>query len=513
MRRKALVLISILLIVAMFTTACGSNGGSNPGNNEGNVRTDLVLGAIGEPSTLDPTQVSDLVVYYVTHQIFNHLIDNRTDGSMVPGLAESWTYSDDGTEITFKLREGVKFHNGDIMTADDVVYSFEVAMGSSFTRTVTGVMESMTKIDDHTVVLKLAHPYGPIEYCVAFSQVPIMSKSAREADPEGFGRKPVGTGPYQFVEWRSGDRIILEAFDDYYEGEPTIKDVMFRFILDGTTASIALENGEIDIIDTPPRTDRQNLIDNPDIEYYETDIAATVFMAINHYSELGSNKKLREAIAHAIDKESLVIGAVEGIGSPLETPMAKAAFGWPEDFVNREYDVEKAKQLMVEAGFPDGLDLVLKTNESATYFKPTEVLQDQLRQIGINVSISRMERGVFWDDILTKRDYDFVVSAATMSYPDSDYLFATFHSDMITQGRNYMNYGSPELDDLLERGRYSNDTEERKAIYREMCELFKEEVVSIPLYTYRTPIAADANLKGVMAHPTNRMFVIDYYWE
>lgn len=525
MNKKLMCIISFILAMMLLITSCAekaptsvnNEGKSSETGNEGEQagsakRTDLVLGAIGEPKTLDPTQVSDLVVYYVTHQIYDNLIYYGTDQTLTPGLAESWTYSDDGTEITFKLKEGVKFHNGDVMTADDVVFSLNTAMASSFTKGVTAVMDKVEKVDDNTVVLKLKHSYGPIEYCIASSQLVIVNKKAYEADPEGYGRKPIGTGPYQFVEWKSGDKIILKAFEDYYKGPAEIKDVTFKIITDGSTAVVALENGEIDIIDTPPKTDRQNLIENPDIKYYETEIAATVFITINHKSELGKNKKFREAIAHAIDKESMVIGAVEGIGSVLHTPMAKSCFGWPEDFKNREYDVEKAKQLLAEAGFPNGLNIVLKTTESATYYKPTEVLQDQLKQIGINASISKMERGAFWDDILTKRDYDIAVSAATATYPDSDYIYSTFHSSMIENGKNYYNYSNPKLDELLDKGRLSNDQEERKQIYREVCELFKEDVVSIPLYTYMTPIAANKDLKGVMAHPTNRMFIYDYSW-
>lgn len=520
-------IVSVILIMMMLITACGDSKTNNPpaGNNAGNEsnnqekpsanagRTDIVMGAIGEAKSLEPTQVSDLAAYYVTHQIYDNLIYYGADQKLVPGLAESWTYSEDGTEITFKLREGVKFHNGDVMTADDVVYSLNTSIASSFTKSVTAVMEKAEKIDENTVVLKLKHAFGPIEYCVASSQVPILNKKAHEANPEGYGRNPIGTGPYQFVEWKSGDKITLKAFDDYYRGEPTIKDVTYKIITDGSTAVVALENGEIDLIDTPPKTDRQNLIDNPNIEYYETEIASTVYIVINHKSELGGNKKFREALAHAVDKESMVIGAVEGVGTVLHTPMAKSTFGWPEDFENREYDVEKAKQLLAEAGYPDGLTMRLLTTESATYSKPTEVLQDQLRQIGIDAKIEVMERGAFWDELQTARNYDIAVTAATASYPDADYIYSTFHGSMVEGGRNYANYSNPKLDELLDKGRLSNDQEERKQVYREVCELFKEDVVTVPLYTYMTPIAANKDLQGVMAHPTNRMFIYDFSWK
>ena len=514
-KRKLMCAVSCLLIISMLITACGNQNQSADKDSQGGTaaRTDLNFGIIGEPKSLDPSQVDDLVPFSVTNQVYDNLIYYGTDQTLSPGLAESWDYSQDRKEITFHLRKDVKFHNGDVMTADDVVFSINNAIASPFTKTVTSSMDKAEKMDDSTVVLRLKYSYGPVEYCVSSPQLSIVNKKVYESDPEGYGRNPIGTGPYKFVEWKSGDKIILQAFEDYYKGAGKIKDVTYKIITDGSTAVVALEKGEIDIIDTPPKTDRQNLIDNPDITYYETEIASTTFIAINHDSELGKNKKFREAVAYAIDRESMIMGAVEGVGTPIYTPMAKSCFGWPEDFKFREYDVEKAKKLLAEAGYPNGLDIELKTTESATYYKPTEVLQDQLKKIGINASITKMERGAFWDDILTKRDYTIAVSAYTAAFPDSDYIYSMYHSSMIKEGQNYFNYSNPKLDELLDEGRKSNDEEEREKIYREVCEVVKDDVATIPLYTYMTPIAARKDLKGVKAHPTNRMFIYDFSWE
>lgn len=518
MKRKFTMFLSVLLILSVFLTGCGGDKPADvdtpaEGSNEEGAKKDTLNFGVGaEPTSLDGSQVNDLVAYAFVHQIYDYLIDYRTDGTLAPGLAESWDYSEDGTELTFHLRDDVKFHNGDIMTAEDVAFSLNNAIQSQHTARVTSVMDSAEVVDEKTVVLKLEHAFGPIEYCVASSQMGIINKAEYEKDPEGYGRNPIGTGPYEFVEWKSGDQITFKAFEDYYKGVADIKNLNMKIIIDKSTQTVALENGEIDILDTPQQADRLGLMENDDIEYYETEVASTVFVAFNNKDGRFADPKLRQAIAHAVDKESMILGAVEGVGSPIETPMAKDVFGWPEDFKNREYDIEKAKELLAEAGYPDGLSVVLKTQESPTYSKPTEVFQDQLRAIGIEAEIEKMERGAYLEAVNENQDYEISISALSVPYPDSDYLYALFHSSMMGVGRNFFNANSPELDALLEEGRLSNDTERREEIYREVCEYFIDDPIMVPLYSYMTPIAADKNLKGVMANPTNRMFVYDYSW-
>ena len=415
--------------------------------------------------------------------------------------------------MTFHLREGVKFHNGDTMTSEDVAFSLNNAIQSPHTVSVTSAMDSAEVIDENTVVLKLKHPFGPIEYCVAASQMGIVNKSEYEKNPDGYGKNPIGTGPYKFVEWKSGDQIKLEAFEDYYKGVAEIKDLTVKIIVDPSTRTVALEKGEIDILDGPQAADRTTLLENENIEYYETEIASSVFVAFNNKDGRFANKKLRQAIAHAVDKESMVLGAVDGVGTVLETPMAKDVFGWPEDFKNREYNVEKAKELLAEAGYPDGFSIDIKTMEGPTYLKPTEIFQDQLRAIGIEANVIKMERGAFLQDVNQNQEYEMCISALSVPYPDADYIYALFHGSLAGIGRNFFNADSPELNKLLEEGRLTNDQEKRKEIYREIAEYFVEDPIMVPLYTYMTAFAAHKDLKGVMANPTNRTFVYDYYWD
>lgn len=522
MKKKITMILSLVLVAALLLTACsgGSNGGSSGGSSSGEVSGDgsgvvkdsLVYGIGSEPASLNPSVANDLVSYSVVHQIYNYLIEYKTDGTLVPGLAESWDLSEDGTELTFHLREGVKFHNGDVMTAEDVAFSLNNAIASPHTASISTAMDSAEVIDENTVLLKLKHPFGPVEYIVSHSQMAIVNKAEYEKNPDGYSQNPIGTGPYKFVEWKSGDQIKLTAFEDYYKGVADIKDVTVKIIIEPSTRTIALETGEIDILESPQASDRSTLIGNSNIRYHETEIASSVFVAFNNAEGRFADKKVRQAIAHAVDKESMILGAVDGLGTSLETPMTKDVFGWPEDFKNREYDPEKARQLLAEAGYPDGFSMQIKTMEGATYLKPTEVFQDQLREVGIEAEIITMERGAFLQDVNQNQQYEMCISALSVPYPDADYIYALFHGSLKGIGRNFFNADSPELNKMLDDARLSTDQEERKQIYKEIAEYFIEDPIMVPLYSYMTSVAANKDLNGVMANPLNRFFIYDYSW-
>ena len=374
-------------------------------------------------------------------------------------------------------------------------------------------MDRMELIDDYTVRLYLKHAFGPIEYAVAGSQLAIVSRDAYLRDPTGFARNPVGTGPYKFVEWRSGDRIILTRNDDYWQRPPAIKDVTFRIMPDVSTAVIALEMGEIDMA-VPTEEDRDNLMANQNITYHEIAQFYTMFITMNNKRGMFSDKTMRMAMAHAIDREALIQGALNGNGSVVHTPMPPNLFGWPEDFRWYDYNPTRARELFTQAGHPpDGLTITFLTMASPAFSTPTELIQDQLRRIGINVVIDRLERAAFLDRMLTHKDYEASVMGATAFYPDSDYLFAMYHSDPTEQGRNYHLNEDPVLDRFLTEARLSNDPQERIALYRQVAERFKEEAIQVPLYAPMSDIAANANLRGFVINPLRRINIKYFYWD
>ena len=507
MSRKSIIVLSFLLILSVILTSCGSTSETDsPGG-----KNDIVFVFDGEPNTLDAAQTTNQNEYTVIYQVHDYLIDKLPDGSYEKGLAEEWTYSDDRTEITFTIKEGVKFHNGDDLTAEDVAFSLNNAIASPQTSRITGAMDSASVVGDNQVTLKLKHPFSPIEYCLANPQLGILNKKAYEADPEGYARHPIGSGAYEFVGWKSGDEITLTAFEDYHGDPAPIKDITFKIMLDKDTALIALENGEVDYVFDIAKTGIQQVKDSSNLEYYSANAASTCFIMINNEDEVLSNKLVRQALAHAVDRDALIAGAVEGYGVPQHTPISMSAFGFPEGFENREYDIEKAKELLAEAGYADGLDLTFIGTETLNFLRPGEILQSQFAEIGVNLDIDKMDFSV-WGDRTAAGDYQLAVVEMSTAYPDADHMYALYHSTMIDGGRNNIRVSNQELDELLDAGRVSADEDERLEIYEEIAELFKEEVFTIPTYSLETDVAAHKDLKGIVAHSPSVYKIYYYSW-
>ncbi|MDD2495478.1 MAG: ABC transporter substrate-binding protein [Tissierellia bacterium] len=509
MNKRLKSVLCLMLVAAMLLTAC-AGGNTNSSNGNSAEKDTLNYAISGEPSTFDPHNISDNIAKQVFNQIFDRLIRQEADGTLTPGLAENWELSEDGKSITFKIRKDVKFHNGETMTADDVVFSLNRAIQSKYLQEYVSMMEEAEKIDDETVTLTTKYAYGPIEYCVA--KIDIVNKAAVEADPEGFGRQPIGTGAYKFIELKSGDKIIAERFDDYYRGKAPIKNLVFKIITDSSTAVVALENGEVDLLSQPALADRQNLINNDKVLYYETELNGNNYIAFNNTEGMFNNQKLREAISYAIDKESMLLGAIEGAGVAVDNAIPRVSFGYSDKVKGNPYDPEKAKQLLAEAGYPDGFSIKLKTMDSATYYKPTEVLQDQLAQIGITAEIEKMERGAYLSDVYSNAIYDMTVMSMVYEITDADAIYAFFHSDMIENGQNFFRVNNPELDKLLDAGRSSTDEAKRKEIYEKVGQLLNDEVVLIPLYSYMVGVAVNKDLKGVQASSIQYYEVFSFSW-
>ena len=519
--KRTMSLLLCLVTVLTLLAGCGSNtneGAKNPddGASNGGVRDSLTIVSTSEPSTLNTLLADDFAAWAITNNVYDSLINYNTDGSLTPGLAESWEYSEDGTEITFHLRQGVKFHNGEEMTADDVVFTYEQVIPYPAAQNVNSTMESMTKIDDYTVVLKLKHSFGPIEYCVGASQFSIVDKSAYEADPESYTRNPVGTGAYKVVSWDSGDKIVLERFDDYYAGAGQIKTVTYKIITDTTTAVAALENGEVDLLDANvPMADRQHLIDNPNLGYVEAPQSSTYFISMNNKEGPFSNKDVRLAVSYAVNREDFILGVLDGNGTAVQTPMAIGVVGWPseDEFMNNPQDLEKAKEHLAAAGYPDGLTVTLKCMESDSYSKPAEILQAQLAQIGITVNIEKMERARFLTEMRDNKEYEISIMSATAFYPDADYIYALYHTDESGgAGRNYHCNSNPELDAMLEEARTSTDQAHREDLYLQICEFMRDEAITVPLYVGMTGSAFDKDLQGVVPNPDRRLKLVDLSW-
>lgn len=500
-------LSAIFLVSILIFTGCSSSGGNSSAEDN-----HLNFGLTGEPVSMDPSIGNEQNSWQVYYQIFDTLIFRENDGTYSPRLAEKWEMSEDGMELTFWLRDDVKFHNGEKFTAEDVKFTVERLLESPYTSDIVIGIKGAEIIDDYTVKIIMEHPYGAILDCIAEVNFSIVCKKAVEEDEEGYARNPIGTGPYKFSEWSTGEKIEVTAFDDYYRGRASIDGITFKIMNDTSTAAIALERGELDILPRAALADKNSLTENENIEWYETDLAGSTFVIFNYQNGPFSKREVRQAVGYAIDKEAMLQGASEGQGTVIESILPPACFGYSEDFVGSEYDPEKAKELLAEAGYPDGFSAVLKTNEDPIYYKPAEILQGQLSQIGINLEIEKMERGAFFTDAYGG-NFEIAVFNTTCPVPDADtILHFYFHSSQIEAGCNLGYVNNAEFDQILTKAQQSTDADERMELYNKANEIVRDDGICVPLYASKAAIAASKDLKGVEADPIYKCYVYDFSW-
>lgn len=519
--KKALALTLSTALMITGLAACGGGNASsnpNPGHTSGGtpttVKDSVIYGWSNEPSTLDPHMTSDSTALGACYQIYDMLIREEKDGTLSPALCTSYEYSEDMMDITFQLREGVKFHNGDIMTADDVVFSLNRAIASSYTTKMTSAFDSCEKVDDSTVVLHLKFPYAPAIGCLSNGNCAIINKKVVESDPDWALNSPVGTGAYQFVSWTTGVELCFDAFPDYYRGEAAIKHLTMRTITDTSALIISLESGEIDFVDTPIMSARQSLLDNPDLRYDECNQACYYLIAFNTQKGHFADERVREAVSCAVDRQTLIDGALDGVGSPVTSSMVPICSSYDPNFPAHEYDLERAKQLMAEAGFADGFTISVPTMPGGTYGTPTEILQDMLGKINITLEIDYQERGTWMSEVLTNNNYEMTFWAVPITVNDPDLAcYTTFHSDFINGNGNFCNVDDSELDALLETGRIEENADKRNEIYTQVCELVRDHSYLVPLYTGTRRIACNKDLQGVNADPVLKYYVYEWYWQ
>jgi len=533
--KKSFRIVTLLMAIAMILALCACGGGNNsntPGTNNNPSTTDnssdganqgtesgkdtLNFAFLSESQPLDPAKTSDTYTYIVLSQVFDTLVRIESDGSIAPWLATEWDVSADGKEVVFTIRDGVTFHNGDPLTIEDVVYSLNRAIVSPQAAKFTAVFEKAEKVDDSSVRITLPNPYAPFLYSIGNPCMGIVNEKAVEEFGDDFGRNPVGTGAYKYVDWVSGEKMTLTRNDEWWNTPAAIKDVTLRFISDASTAAISLEKGEIDVLYKSSTNDRTALMENSGLTYYEWDSAMLLHMSFNNGEEsIFNDRKLREAVSYAIDPEAILIGGLDGVGGVHHFMTAPSAFGYNPDFRQNEYNPELAKTLMEEAGYPtDGsITVRIRSNETSTYAGPCEIIQEQLRQIGITATLDKLERATYLDEVTRNFDYDISVYAITALIPDADYtMYTRLHSNMLGAGNNFSQTNIPELDDVLDRARVSQDQEERMALYTEAAQITKDYATVIPICISKYNIVANKDLKGVSEHAIDLHHMYEYAW-
>lgn len=527
MKKKALSLILCgTLAASLLLTACsGNNGSSGSGGNAGNgttpnggnaapVKDTLVFSVPSEPTTMDPLTAAERITFLPVHAIHDTLLAEDSDGNIIGNIAESWEISDDGLVYTFKIREGVTFHQGQNMTIEDVIFSLETICKNK--PDLYGIIQNITKVDDTHFSFTLEYAFSPILNLLTLTHVSIVCKETYEADVEGYGRNPNGTGPFKFVSWMSGENIVLERNENYWRGEVTMKSLTFRIISEEATELIALEAGDIDAYIQVSESNRSLIESNPDLKMYSVPAGQVYTLAFNNgtYSDgqksiFAGNKALRQAVCYAVNKEDVVALAIDNAAPPLYTPFPNFIENYPENFDGNVYNLDKAKEKLAEAGYPNGMSFTMKTTTQSGYSKPAEAVQGQLVNVGIDMKLVTMERGTYLQEVYNNFDYDATIWAVSCDYPNMDSgAYRRFYSGNILPTQNYMQINDPELDAMIMTNRQSLDPAERAACVERVCEIIRDESYCLPLYAAPTNMAVNANLKGANV---NYGSVVDFF--
>lgn len=509
-------LIPLLLIAAMLSCLFAGCGGGNataqPADTgkaaSGENRDDVVVALYSEPSTLCGGLAASTTVNMVSRQVFDTLILKNQEGEYVPCLATQWSWENSNRDLVLTLRSDVKFHNGETMTAEDVAFSYNTIIHAGYADTATSAMESMEVRDDQTVVLHFKFEYGPALECVSSDYMVIFPKAYYEENESTFGRNPIGTGAYKFVAWNTGDKITLVANEEYFAGAPTIKNVTYRILTDPSVATIALESGEIDVHTRVPMTDADKLASNPALQYSEVLGNSTTWLIFN-FDGIFSDERLRLAVAHAIDKEGVMIGAVEGKGVVAQAIYANFVPGYDFDYEGPAYDPELSKQLLAEAGYPDGLELTVKANSSPAYAKPLEIVQAYLAEVGINIHIELMESNAWFDDVFKGPDYDMNLVTFSMGMADLEELYALYRGG---QGQNFGHMDDPVVNAAYDANHTSIDEATRLEAFKTVQHTMGDKALTVPLYTAMSGVAANKNLQGVQALAMGDYRIADWSW-
>ncbi len=431
-------------------------------------------------STLDPSKDVSAIGVTVFKNLFDQLTDIRADGSVGPLLARSWE-SKDAVTWLFKLREGVKFHNGQAVTVDDVLWTFEAVMNDpkSPVRSYTATIDKIEKVDERTIRFVTKHPYAPFPRHV--SLISILPREAYQAmGAEQFARKPIGCGPYRVVNWVRGDRLELEAAGAHFNGAANIKTVVFRPVPSESSRLSALESGDLDIVALlpPPEVPRLRKVAGVRVELVESN--RNLFIGMNEKARPLDHPKVRQAIDLAIDREQITRELLGGLGKPVGQPVASAVFGFDPSLQPTKHDPQRARQLLREAGVADGLELDLQypTNRYTFGTEVAQAVAGHLANAGVKVKLEGMEFAALFPLWMGKKLKGLYLFGFGPSIMDADLVLGFLYD---SKGKGY--WTSPEVDSLIQKQRGQADEQARLRTIHEIWNLSGQHVPISWLYT------------------------------
>lgn len=497
-KMKGLVLLLCFCLMITVFSGCGNNDTTN-----GDSKKDaLVVATAYDAKSLDPHAVNDVASSNVMTQIYGTLVQLNDKSEVVPMLAESFTQIDDMT-YEFKLKKGVKFHNGEEMKASDVKFSLTRAAESSSVSHIFGDIDtnSFNMSDDYTVSFKIKTPATGFLSGLVHTGGSILSEKAVTEAGENYAMNPIGTGPFKFISWTKGDKVELERFDDFYGDKPKFSKMTLRVIPEPTNRVIELESGGVDIAYEVSVNDLARVEESDKLQIVRVIDNSTQYLGFNNQKAPFNDLKVREAISYALDTKSIVETVWRGIGKVAVGPIGPNVLYSDKSLERHEYNVQKSKDLLKEAGFENGFKTTIWTNEKKERVDMATIMQSQLKEVGIDVEIKVLEWGAYLDG-LSKGEQDMFLIGWTCQTPDPDLaVYAPLHSSKVGSGGNYSFFMNEKVDELIMQGRVMKNSPEREAVYKELQKEVKNQSPWVFLSNGEQVVGTTKAVKGFVASP------------
>ena len=478
----------------------------------------LVVGLVAEPVNLDPPQVTDLNSNRVGRRVVETLVTFPAESTqVVPGLAESWTISKDGLQYTFKLRRGIAFHDGTPLNAEAVKFSIERQINPNhpayklgkypFANYFFGNVKAVEVLSDERVAFLLNEPRASFLAVLTSGAASIVSPTAVMKWGPDYPSHPVGTGPFRFASWDRGQRVVLEKNPGYWKYPVKVERVIYRPIVEDQARLTELLTGGLDLIVGVPADNVAPLEKNPKITLLKQVGAHVWYLGMNNQKKPFDDKRVRQALNYAVNKDAIVNDVLKGTGSPSKGPVLPGTWGADGALKAYPYDPDRAKKLLAEAGYPNGFTTTLWVPESGSGMQApvamSTVMQSNLKAVGVNVSLQTMEWGAYLAKLRSKEQELFALSWMAGTEDPDMVMYPLLHSSQWTPvGPNRALYKNARFDALLTQARVTTDQAKRAQLYKEAQRILIDDAPWV-FVDHEIQIAAlTKRVQGFKLHPS-----------
>ncbi|WP_320130107.1 ABC transporter substrate-binding protein [uncultured Sphaerochaeta sp.] len=499
----------LLIVVCLFALAISSltaTGVKEVKSNEVTVPSVVRTNIGSEPDSLDPWKSAATDTEAIFHNVFEGLMLYDTNGKMIPGLAESVVISPDGLTYTFKLRKNVLFHNDKPFSSADVLYTYNNLTGMSGEKAVSSkfaLIKNINAPDAYTFVITLLEPSAAFLSLTSISIV-----------PEGYinqAEHPVGTGPYRFVEYTPGQRIVLERNDAYYDTNrmPKVKRAEIYIMTDESAIVSALQSGQLDFASITAEDAKQL---SSDYTIYNSPQNMVQIFALNNEDPIFSDVRVRQAVNYALNKQDVIDGVFGGYATKLDSNFSPVMGMYYNDTLSGYYkhDLAKAKQLLVEAGYPNGFKMTITVPSNyQSHIDTAQIFAQQLAAIGIKATIQPVEWATWLDQVYAKAQYQSTIIGLTGKL-DPDSVLGRYTT---TYPRNFFKFSNARFDELIAKAKVETNDASRISMYKECQKILTENAAAVYVCDPNLTVAARKDLKGYVFYPVGFMDLSKLYFE